>query len=141
MMMLTCKKKFKLETVNIGLKIFQKNKENKSEGDYRVVQEGLEILLPHLDSRRIVKVDAAFFTTLASKSDKKLTFDEIKTEFSDTLSEKFKSLTTGSAIMQFSNPGQMEANSITIWIGRNNVMLMIGAGEIKSLQLHATKSK
>ena len=133
MMMLTCKKKYKLTAVNIGLKMFQKNKENKSEGDYRVVQEGLEILMPHLDQRRIVRVQTAFFTKLAETSDKKLTFEQITNEFSDTLSQKFKSLTVGSAIIQFSNPGQMEPNSVTIWIGRNNVMLMIGKEEIKSL--------
>ncbi len=54
MMMLGCKKKFKLEAVNLGLKMFQKEKENKSQGKYRLLQEGLESLVPHMDDRRIV---------------------------------------------------------------------------------------
>ena len=37
MMMLSCKKKFKLQTVNLGLKMFQKNRDNKSEGKYRLL--------------------------------------------------------------------------------------------------------
>ena len=54
MMMLGCKKKFKLEAVNLGLKMFQKEKENKSQGKYRLLQEGLESLVPHMDDRRII---------------------------------------------------------------------------------------
>ena len=61
MMMLSCKKKFKLETINLGLKIFQKNKENKSEGKYRILQEGLDLLLPHLDDSRTVQASPSFF--------------------------------------------------------------------------------
>jgi len=37
MAMLSCKKKFKLETVNLGLKIFAKNKESKEAGKYRLL--------------------------------------------------------------------------------------------------------
>jgi len=43
----------------------------------------------------------------------------------------------GSAIAQFSFEGQVQPNSVTIWIGRNNVMLMIGKEEIKSFLLNA----
>ena len=49
MMMLSCKKKFKLQPINLGLKMFQKVKEGKSEGKYRLLQEGLEILMPYLE--------------------------------------------------------------------------------------------
>ena len=66
MMMLSCKKKFKLEPVNLGLKIFQKVKEGKSEGKYRMLQEGVEILLPHLDESRIVQAPPEFFIHLAA---------------------------------------------------------------------------
>lgn len=83
MMMLSCKKKFKLEPVNLGVKIFQKNSENKSEGQYRILQEGVEILLPYLDSTRIVRAPCELFTKLAAVESKKLTYDEIKTEFSE----------------------------------------------------------
>ena len=62
MTMLTCKKKYKLETVSLGLKIFKKNrKEGNSEGRYRLVQKGLESLLPYLDDRRIIRVPGTFF--------------------------------------------------------------------------------
>ena len=75
MMMLTCKKKFKLEPINLGLKFFQKNKENKSDGKYRIMQESLEILLPYLDSTRIIQVPAEFFTGLSENEGRKMTFD------------------------------------------------------------------
>jgi hypothetical protein len=34
--------------------MFQKNRQDKSEGAYRLLQEGLEILLPYMDDRRQV---------------------------------------------------------------------------------------
>ena len=43
----------------------------------------------------------------------------------------------GSAIIKFYFEGREQANSVTIWIGRNNVMLMIGKEEIKSFLLQA----
>lgn len=51
---MSAKKKYKLNVVNIGLRIFQKNRDNKSEGGYRLLQEGLEVLLPYMDERRQV---------------------------------------------------------------------------------------
>jgi len=46
------KKKFKLETIVLGLKMFEKNRDDKSEAQYRLLQEGLHILLPFMDDRR-----------------------------------------------------------------------------------------
>ena len=37
MMILGCQKKYKMETVNLGLKMFMKEKENKSQGKYRLL--------------------------------------------------------------------------------------------------------
>ena len=76
-----------------------------------------------------------FFNALAAADGRKMAFDQIRADFSDTLSNSLKSLTPGSAVMQFifSNSMRMETNSVTIWIGRNNVLLMIGKEEIKSL--------
>lgn len=136
MMMLSCKKKFKLESVNLGLKMFQKNKENKSEGKYRLLQEGLDMLIPHLDERRIVETSSEFFEQLAAATDKKLTFDQIAADSSDMLSSKLKSISLGSAVLKFESSHSLEPNYVTIWIGRNNVTLMVGKEEIKSLTLH-----
>ena len=33
----------------------------------------------------------------------------------------------------FANSATAHVNSVTIWIGRNNVLLILGAAEIKSL--------
>ena len=128
MMMLTCLKKFKLQTINLGLKMFQKNKESKSDGKYRLLQEGLEILVPHMDGRRIIEVPTELFEKLTVATSKTLNFD--------TIANKFKSIPMGSAVLKFSNMHCPEANFVTIWIGRNNVLLMIGKEEIKSLTLH-----
>ena len=56
MLMVNCKKKYKLSTVNLGLKIFEKNRGGKSKAAYRLLQEGLELLLPHMDETRQVNV-------------------------------------------------------------------------------------
>lgn len=136
MMMLTCLKKFKLQTINLGLKMFQKNKESKSDGKYRLLQEGLEILVPHMDGRRIIEVPTELFEKLTVATSKTLNFDTIAAQFSDTIANKFKSIPMGSAVLKFSNMHCPEANFVTIWIGRNNVLLMIGKEEIKSLTLH-----
>lgn len=139
MMMVSCKKKFKLNTVNLGLRMFQKNKETKSEGKYRLLQEGLAMLVTHLDDSRIVEASGSFFDRLAEKNDKKMTFDEIAAEFSDSLASRFKAISQGSAVLKFYNSVSVDANHVTIWIGRNSVMLMIGREEIKSFSLQVGK--
>lgn len=116
--------------------MFQKNRESKSEGKYRLLQEGLEILVPHLDERRIIEVPTELFEKLTVATQKTLNFDTIAAQFSDTLVNKFKSIPIGSAVIKFSSINCPEANFVTIWIGRNNVLLMIGKEEIKSLTLH-----
>lgn len=137
MMMLSCKKKFKLETVNLGLKMFQKNKgEDKSEGKYRLLQQGLDMLIPHLDERRFVEASSDFFTTLAAATNKTMTFDQIAADCSDLLSSKLKSISKGSAVLKFYNSHSADPNYVTIWIGRNNVTLMVGKEEIKSLTMN-----
>ena len=116
--------------------MFQKNKESKSDGKYRLLQEGLEILVPHMDGRRIIEVPTELFEKLTVATSKTLNFDTIAAQFSDTIANKFKSIAMGSAVLKFSNMNCLEANFVTIWIGRNNVLLMIGKEEIKSLTLH-----
>jgi len=82
-------------------------------------------------------VPAAFFEKIAAIAEKKFTFDQIAQDYTDTLANQFKVMQAGSAIAQFSFEGQVQPNSVTIWIGRNNVMLMIGKEEIKSFLLNA----
>ena len=52
MLMVDCKKKYKMSPVNLGLKMFEKNRGGKSKAPYRLMQEGLELLLPHMDGTR-----------------------------------------------------------------------------------------
>jgi hypothetical protein len=59
---LSYRRKNKLSVVNIGLKVFSKNKGNQiSAVDYRILQEGLEVLLPFMNEKRIVKVSKEVF--------------------------------------------------------------------------------
>lgn len=46
------KKKFKLDVVNLGLKVFSMNDENKSECQYRIMQDAVDVLLPFMDITR-----------------------------------------------------------------------------------------
>ena len=75
MMLLTCMKKYKIGIVNLGLNVFQKNKDEKSIGQYRLMQEGLELILPHMDDRRLVNVEPTFFKQITQEPDKSFTFD------------------------------------------------------------------
>lgn len=47
--MMRYKRKYKMHIVNIGVKMFSKNREDKSKARYRLLQEGLEILLPFMN--------------------------------------------------------------------------------------------
>lgn len=76
---MSAKKKFKLKVVNLGLRVFQKNKKEKSEGDYRLLQEGLELLLPYMDDRRqIYMPDGKFFIELNKPELKVLSYQTIE---------------------------------------------------------------
>lgn len=87
MLMLQSTKKYKLETVYLGLKIFKKNKGDKSPGKYRILQEGLHVLMPFLDDTRKLTVPAKFFTDLSLVKDKTFSFDKIAENYSAGLSE------------------------------------------------------
>ena len=67
MLMLDCKKKYKMSTVNLGLKVFEKNRGGKSKAPYRLLQEGLELLLPHMDDSRQVEVKVDFFRQIVQE--------------------------------------------------------------------------
>ena len=58
--LLTYRRKDKLQVVNMGLKIFCKNKKTREEhhlNDFRILQEGVDILMPYLKSdKRVLPV-------------------------------------------------------------------------------------
>lgn len=87
-MMESCIKKSKLGTVNLGLKLFERNKNEKCECPYRLVQEGLEVLLPYMDGHsRQVQVSPDFFKSLTSKNDLQLSFATIEEQFGKVLAD------------------------------------------------------
>lgn len=65
----SCIKKTKLLPVNLGLKLFERNRNDKCECPYRLVQEGLEVLLPFMNGARQFRVPPEFFKSLAAKKD------------------------------------------------------------------------
>ena len=77
--LLSYKRKNKLHVINIGLKVFTKNKGNQvCEVGFRLLQEGLGVLLPHMGRKRVVEVTRELFFALKKKSDHMLTFEELK---------------------------------------------------------------
>jgi hypothetical protein len=126
------KKKYKLEVINIGLKMFERNRTDKSEGDYRLLQEGLELLLPYMTfKRQILFEDGEFYTAITKPHDHMLKFEEISSLFGVEIREKFRNLSKGSAVLRFPS-AQGEMLACTIWIGVNNVSLMLSKEEISS---------
>lgn len=90
---MSAKKKFKIQVVNLGLKVFQKNRENKSEGAYRLLQEGLEVILPYMDERRQIYLPSGdFFKALCEPTDKSLSFQKIEAKFGEDISKKFTTI-------------------------------------------------
>ncbi len=80
--------------------------------------------MPLMDDRRKVKVTKELFLTFLDKSI--MTYEDIKKH---TLIEEFEGKEHGSAIMIYD--AEVYA---TVWIGVNNVSLMINKEEIKSFR-------
>ena len=123
---LSYRRKNKLSVVNIGLKVFSKNKGNQiSAVDYRILQEGLEVLLPFMNEKRIVKVSKEVFLKFTQNDDGQITFDSLK---EDWKLDKFLVMDIGSAVMLFDD------FAVTVWVGKNNVSLMVSKEEINSIK-------
>lgn len=127
--LLNYRRKDKLTIVNIGLKIFGKNKGNQSSlVDFRILNEGLHVLLPLMNKNRIIDVSVGLYDAFCEKHDHMLTFQELAEIHKCT---EFESKTIGSAVMRF---GEGYEFAVTVWIGKNNVSLMISKEEITKLK-------
>ena len=124
--LMTYKRKNKLNVVNIGLKLFCKNKGNQEcKVDFRILMEGLDILLPFMNSNRVIKVPREIFNSFIESNDNQINFEKLKNELNIL---DFDEKELGSAVMCFDN------FAVTIWIGKNNVSLMVSKEEINSIK-------
>lgn len=119
-------RKYKLNVVNIGVKMFSKNRDDKSLAQYRLLQEGLEILLAYMDDRRKVFVSKDLFLKILDVNI--MTYEDLRLKYQ---CESFEHRDHGSAVIICE--GQEEVFA-TVWIGVNNVSLMINKEEIKSFK-------
>lgn len=56
--------------MNIGLKLFCKNKGNQEcKVDFRILMEGLDTLLPFMSSKRVIKVPIELFNSFIESKD------------------------------------------------------------------------
>ena len=88
-------KKYKLEVINLGLKMFERLRNDKSEVTHRLLQEGLEILVPYMDYSRQIRAPIPFFAHLASttkSNDHSINFADIITNFSETICDRFRKI-------------------------------------------------
>ena len=125
--LLSYRRKNKLNVINLGLKLFTRNKgrqTNDETMDFRLLSEGAEVLLPHLSTKRIIKVTKALFRKFTEINDHMLTFEALKSDWNCT---EFADKPIGSAIICFDD------FAVTVWIGKNNVSLMISKEEINSI--------
>eukprot|EP00347_Sterkiella_histriomuscorum_P014872 403359204 len=152
--LMRCQRKYKFKVVNMGVKLFCKNRDNKSPAQvsliksyqpqqnlnnlffsyqpspliyflqYRLLQEGLEILMPYMSDDRKIPVSKLLFAQFLDKFN--FTQDELAKMGH---AEQFAGRDQGSAVMVCG--GDLY---VTIWIGVNNVSLMIGKEEIKSFK-------
>jgi len=70
-------RKNKLNVVNLGLKLFMKNKGGQNgEVDFRLLQEGVEVLLPFMkNSKRIIPGSVELFKGLTEANDNQINFE------------------------------------------------------------------
>lgn len=74
--LMKCTQKYKLKVVNIGVKMFSKNRDDKSEAKYRLLQEGLELLLPYMDDTRKFTVSKEVFLSFIDNP--LITYEDLK---------------------------------------------------------------
>lgn len=109
--LLEYRRKNKLNVVNIGLKMFCKNKGNQTKVkvndeknadgmDFRLLSEGVEVLLPYIssDSKRVINVSLELFLKFTEIHDHMLTFEALRNEWK---SNAFDNKAIGSAIIKF----------------------------------------
>ena len=127
--LMTYRRKNKLNVVNMGLKIFCKNKLKKDQdclNEYRILQEGVDILMPYLKSnKRVLAVSKEMIWDLLEIHDHMLNFETIENKYGN---DKFSQREMGSAIITYAH------FAIAIWIGKNNVSLMISKEEINAIK-------
>ena len=87
--------------------------------------EGLDILLPFMNSNRVIKVPKELFNNFIESNDNQINFEKLKNELNIL---DFDEKELGSAVMCFDN------FAVTIWIGKNNVSLMVSKEEINSIK-------
>ena len=121
-----CTRKYKLNVVNIGVKMFSKNRDDKSQAQFRLLQEGLEILLPYMDDRRKIWVTKDLFLKILEVNI--ITYEDLKLKHQ---CDSFEGRDHGSAVMICEGQEDVFA---TVWVGVNNVSLMINKEEIKSFK-------
>jgi hypothetical protein len=79
-----------------------------------------------MDYSRQIRAPIPFYVHLATKSkDHSINFADIASTFTESLADKFKKIPQGSAVLWFGTEYYA-----CIWIGRNNVSLMLNKEEI-----------
>ena len=78
-----------------------KNKGNQTSAngmDFRLLSEGIDVLLPYISNKRIINVELDLFLKFTEIHDHMLTFEALKTEWKTT---EFENKEIGSAILKF----------------------------------------
>ena len=120
--LMTYRRKNKLNVINMGLKLFARNKGNQpSLSSFRIRSEGLDILLPFMSSKRIVAITKEIFVEFTKSDDNQITFEDMKEKWKIN---DFESKPLGSAVVTF------DSFAVTVWLGKNNVSLMVSKEEI-----------
>ena len=74
--MMWYRRKNKLNVVNLGVKIFIKNKGGQnSKLGFRLLMDGLDIMLPYMNDKRVVKISKELFYKFKEIHDHMLTFE------------------------------------------------------------------
>lgn len=80
--------------------------------------------MPYMGQKRIVNTSTELYLAFVDANDHQINFEKLREEWKTKDFEK----EIGSAIMCFGS------FAVTVWIGKNNVSLMISKEEMKSIQ-------
>lgn len=122
--LLNYRRKNKLTTIVMGLKVFSKNKGNQvSACNFRLRMDGLEVILPYMSNKRVIQSTKEVFEHLTKQKEMSENFETLKKMGLEGAQE----IGVGSAVLKF------DTFAVTIWIGINSVSLMVGKEEINSI--------
>eukprot|EP00656_Telonema_subtile_P004200 TRINITY_DN11908_c0_g1_i1.p1 TRINITY_DN11908_c0_g1~~TRINITY_DN11908_c0_g1_i1.p1 ORF type:complete len:715 (-),score=261.97 TRINITY_DN11908_c0_g1_i1:144-2288(-) len=128
MELLKADERHRLNVVNCGVKLFERNDNLTSDCHYRVAQDGAAILLPYIGDRAVKSTLQFVFQLLQSAN---VSFEKAKSFDADTL-ERLEAIKVGSCVLHAEGPGK-ESFCVSIFRGFGRLSVFVPKEEAASM--------